>query len=232
MPATGGISPATDASAPAARIDWVRTLVAKGPGPLQAQHLRHRHHPVRTPVLHLIALDTSGSMRRGGALAQAKGLAAALIAQAKRLGDDVALLGFGGQGVALLLPPQTARLAAVAHIRPLGGGGGTPLAECMQEAQRLLLARQRQQGGARSALWLLTDGRSLQTPERPRLVTQAVIIDFDDPLHPVGRCAQWAQDWGVQVHQAHALVSPLSRSSHGAEGRDAMSFVSARLNLF
>ena len=59
-----------------------------------------------------------------------------------------------------------------------------------------------------------------------------VIIDFDDPLHPVGRCAQWAQGWDAQVHQAHALVSPLSRSSHGAEGRDAMSFVSARLNLF
>lgn len=186
---------ATDAAAPAARIDWVRTLVAKGCQRLGAQHLRHWHDPVRQPVLHLIALDTSGSMRRGGALEQAKGLAAALITQAKRQGDDVALLGFGGQGVQLLLSPQTARLAAVAHIRPLGGGGGTPLADCMQQAQRLLLTRQRQQQGAQSALWLLTDGRSLQVPQRPRLATQAVIVDFDDPLHPVGRCAHWAQTW-------------------------------------
>lgn len=196
LPSTlGGMRQAADASAPAARIDWVRTLVAKGRQRLDAQHLRHRHEPVRQPTLHLIALDTSGSMRRGGALEQAKGLAAALIAQAKRQGDDVALLGFGGQGVQLLLPPQTARLAAVAHIRPLGGGGGTPLADCMQQAQRLLLTRQRQQQGAQSALWLLTDGRSLQPPERPRLATQAVIVDFDDPLRSVGRCAHWAQSW-------------------------------------
>jgi len=194
-PTLGGMGEAADASAPAARIDWVRTLVAKGRQRLGAQHLRHRHEPVRQPTLHLIALDTSGSMRRGGALEQAKGLAAALITQAKRQGDDVALLGFGGQGVQLLLPPQTARLAAVAHIRPLGGGGGTPLADCMQQAQRLLLTRQRQQLGAQSALWLLTDGRSLQPPERPRLATQAVIVDFDDPLRPVGRCAHWAQSW-------------------------------------
>lgn len=206
------------------RIDWVRTLVAKGRQRLDAPHLRHRHEPVRLPTLHLIALDTSGSMRRGGALAQAKGVAAALVAQAKRQGDDVALLGFGGQGVQLLLPPQTARLAAVAHIRPLGGGGGTPMADCMHQAQRLLLARQRQQQGARAVLWLLTDGRSLQAPERPRLATQAVIVDFDDPLRPVGRCAAWARWWGADVHPAHALVSPVSRSCHGAEGRDAMPF--------
>lgn len=195
LPSLRSVVQAVTAHAPSARIDWVRTLTAKGPQPLRAHHLRHRLDAVRPPMLHLIALDTSGSMRRGGALAQAKGLAAALVARAKRQGDDVALLGFGGQGVQLWLPPQTARLAALAHIRPLGGGGGTPLADCMQHAQRLLLNRQRQQPGSVSALWLLTDGRSLHTPVRPRLVTQAVIVDFDDPMHPVGRCAQWAASW-------------------------------------
>ena len=149
------------------RIDWVRTLVAKGRQRLDAPHLRHRHEPVRLPTLHLIALDTSGSMRRGGALAQAKGVAAALVAQAKRQGDDVALLGFGGQGVQLLLPPQTARLAAVAHIRPLGGGGGTPMADCMHQAQRLLLARQRQQQGARAVLCCSPMAAACKRPSGP-----------------------------------------------------------------
>lgn len=205
-----------------ARIDWVRTLAAKGPQCLDAQHLRHRHEPVRRPTLHLIALDTSGSMRRGGALSHAKGLAAALVAQAKRQDDDVALLGFGGQGVQLLLPPGAARLAGVARIRPLGGGGGTPLMDCMQHAQRLLLARQRQQQGARSVFWLLTDGRSLHEPERPRLATQAVIVDFGDPLHPVGRCAAWGQRWQALCLQAgqgavdkgRGIMSTLPSVSH------------------
>ncbi|MBK1686513.1 hypothetical protein [Rubrivivax gelatinosus] len=41
-------------------------------------------------------LDTSGSMRRGGRLARAKGVAAWLVAQAARHGDHLGLLAFGG----------------------------------------------------------------------------------------------------------------------------------------
>jgi magnesium chelatase subunit ChlD-like protein len=193
------------------RIDWVRTLVAKGRQRLTPQHLRHRQEPMRQPVLHLIVLDNSGSMRRTGALAQAKSIASALIAQAKRQGDDVALLTFGGQGVQLLLPPQTARLAAVARICALGGGGGTPMADCMKQAQRLLQTWQPHRQGGQTALWLLTDGRSVQSPQRPPLATHAVIVDFEDPLHPVGRCAQWSEAWGA-VHWQPAQC-PLSRAS-------------------
>lgn len=194
-PTRYGNSTASTQPGATGRIDWVGTLVAKGPKQLDTQHLRHRHEAVHRTTLYVIALDTSGSMRRGGALEQAKGLAGTLVAKARRQGDDVALLGFGGQGVQLLLPPQTARLAAVTHIRPLGGGGGTPLADCMQQVQRLLLTRQRQQPGAPCVLWLLTDGRSVHAPERPRQPAQAVIVNFDDPLHPVGRCPDWAESW-------------------------------------
>ena len=117
-------------------IDWLRTLVAKGPARLQPAHLRRRPASAVPPCLHLIALDTSGSMRQGGRLAWAKGYAARLIEQAARAGDEVALLSFGGQGVELLLPPGPARTAGTARVRPLGGGGGTPLAAGLAEADR------------------------------------------------------------------------------------------------
>lgn len=183
-------------------IHWPRTLLVKGPQRLTPAHLRHQAVSLRVPPLHLIALDTSGSMRRGGRLAWAKGFAARLIEQAARSGDHVALLCFGGQGVQLLLPPGPARAAGSARVRPVGGGGGTPLSACLQEADRLLRKAQRQRGAAGGdCLWLLTDGRSLEQPTAPRSAGHIVVVDFDDPLRPLGRCAAWAGRW----HAEHRL---------------------------
>lgn len=191
-----------------ASIDWLRTLAAKGPARLQAEHLRRRPASAAPPCLHLIALDTSGSMRQGGRLAWAKGYAARLIEQAARAGDHVALLCFGGQGVELLLPPGPARTAGTARVRPLGGGGGTPLAACLGEAERLLRAVRRERGAsAVSCLWLLTDGRTLEQPAAPATATHVVVVDFDDPLRPVGRCAAWAARWRAEHRMPGSLSS-------------------------
>lgn len=189
-----------------AAIAWLPTLVAKGPARLQVAHLRHKPTATVQPCLHLIALDTSGSMRQGGRLAWAKGYAARLIEQAARAGDKVALIGFGGQGVQLLLPPGPARTAGTARVRPLGGGGGTPLAAGLAEAERLLRTARRQRGaGAASCLWLLTDGRTLEQPAAPAAATHVVVVDFDDPLRPVGRCAAWAARWQAEHRVPEAL---------------------------
>ncbi|WP_310311471.1 VWA domain-containing protein [Hydrogenophaga palleronii] len=182
-----------------AGIDWVRTLLAKGPQRLAASHLRHRPLSARVASLHLIALDISGSMRNGGRLARAKGYAAHLIEQAARAGDDVALLCFGGQGVELLLPPGPARTAGSARVRPVGGGGGTPLAACLKEAERLLRMVKKKGGGSGAAhLWLLTDGRTLEQPAAPLAPDHIVIVDFDDPPRSLGRCAAWAERWQAE----------------------------------
>jgi magnesium chelatase subunit ChlD-like protein len=178
------------------RIDWPRTLVVKGQQALAAGHLRHVPLIARPASLHLIALDTSGSMRQGGRLARAKGYAARLIEQAARTGDEVALLCFGGQGVELLISPGPARAAGSARVRPVGGGGGTPLVACLQEAQRLLRAAGGHVGA--SVLWLLTDGRTLEQPQAPTGTGHVVVVDFDDPLRPIGRCAAWARRWQAE----------------------------------
>jgi magnesium chelatase subunit ChlD-like protein len=157
--------------------------------------LRRRAVPQRPSRLHLIVLDTSGSMQRGARLALAKGYTARLIEQAARAGEHVALLAFGGQGVQLLLPPGPARASGAGRVRPLAGGGGTPLAAALAQADRLAAqALRRGVGGA--CLWLLTDGRTLASPPAPQ-IAQQVIVDFDDPLRPAGRCPAWAAAWGA-----------------------------------
>jgi magnesium chelatase subunit ChlD-like protein len=189
------------------------TLIAKGTAPLQRQHLRHPSQALRATRLHCIVLDTSGSMRQQGRLALAKGHVALLLEQAARQGDDVALLSFGGRGVELLLPPARARASACQRLRPLGGGGGTPLAEALAEANRLLQRATRAapgQAGGRPVerwLWLLSDGRTREQPQAPRAAQQLVIVDFDDPHKPLGRCAVWAARWGA-AHQRPAGAPP------------------------
>lgn len=185
-------------------VAWLPTLVAKGPAPLQAEHLRHQPLPLRSSRLHCIVLDTSGSMRHKGKLALAKGHAARLIEQAARLGDDVALLSLGGQGVELLLAPGPARASGGQRVRPLGGGGGTPLAQALAQADQLLARNQRLNGPTECWLWLLTDGRTLEQPEAPQVPQHIVIVDFDDPHKSLGRCAAWAKRWGAEHHLAQA----------------------------
>lgn len=183
-------------------LHWPRTLLAKGPQPLRREHLRHQSAPARPARLHLLLLDTSGSMRRHGRLALAKGHAAWLIAQAARSGDHVALLGFGGQGVQWLQRPGPARRAAGERVRPLGGGGGTPLVEALACADMALRDARQRQGIADTWLWLLTDGRSPDMPAAPAWARHVVVVDHDDTLSPAGRCAEWAAHWGAQHVQA------------------------------
>jgi magnesium chelatase subunit ChlD-like protein len=183
-------------------VAWLPTLGAKGAQPLRAAHLRYRAQPAAPARLHLIVLDTSGSMRQRGRLALAKGHAARLIEQAAQAGDQVALLSFGGQGVELLLAPRRARAASSVRVRAVGGGGGTPLAQVLSEAERLLAQAVRRQGSLDTWLWLLTDGRTLEQPTAPAAARQLVLIDFDNAAQPLGRCAAWAARWGAAYHPA------------------------------
>lgn len=206
-------SPTPPLQAPAAQrpgagaIAWLPTLLAKGTQPLQRVHLRRR--PLQAPParLHLIVLDSSGSMRQRGRLALAKGHAVRLIEQAARAGDQVALLSFGGQGVTLLLPPRRARAAGTARVRPLGGGGGTPLAQALAQADQLLARALRRHGATETWLWLLTDGRTLEQPAPPRAAQHTVLIDFDDAPQPLGRCAAWAARWGARYQAAGSVAA-------------------------
>lgn len=194
-------------------LAWLPTLLAKGAQPLQGSHLRHRTRLAAPVRLHLLLLDTSGSMRQGGRLALAKGYAARLLAQAARAGDQAALLVFGGAGVELLLAPGPARRAAAVRVLQCGGGGGTPLAQALEHATRLLLQSHRRAMTTPQAswLWLLTDGRTLEEPAAPEGAANVVVVDFEERKRALGRCATLAARWGAAYHPAPAAPAASGR---------------------
>ncbi|MDR6214568.1 VWA domain-containing protein [Paracidovorax wautersii] len=185
--------------------DWPRTLAARGAGPLRVQHLRRRPAPARDGRLHCFVLDCSASMAASGALARAKGVLLALMDEAYRQRDHVALVCFAGTQVEVRLPPRKAGAWNDGWIAPIAGGGGTPLAGGVEAAGRLL---ERAGSGPAQAwegwLWLLTDGRTREQPPRPGSAQEACIIDFDTGRIALHRARGLAERWQARYLPAAA----------------------------
>ncbi|WP_346776873.1 VWA domain-containing protein [Variovorax sp. RKNM96] len=153
--------------------------------------MRRRPLQARSGALHCFLLDCSASMRNDGNLARAKGLLLSLMEEAYQRRDHVALLCFAGEVVELRLPPRRASAWNNDWIAPIAAGGGTPLALGVQRADQLLAhsaARQRW-------LWLLTDGRSSESPARPEAADFACVVDFEAARMPLHRAQQLATRW-------------------------------------
>ncbi|MDO5654102.1 MAG: VWA domain-containing protein [Brachymonas sp.] len=186
-------------------MHWPRTLAARGTQPLRREHLRGQDHNLLRAALHCFVLDCSASMLANGRLALAKGVLAHLLQQVYVQREQAVVLGFSGQGTKLLQPPARARpactsqLAAPAWLASVAGGGGTPLADALAQADALL---QRHSHRPRW-LWLLSDGRSRAAPPRPAHAEHAYIIDFDTARLPLQRCLQLAQVWQAEYMHIH-----------------------------
>ncbi|MDR0225554.1 MAG: VWA domain-containing protein [Burkholderiaceae bacterium] len=198
MPGQPRLAQSPDAGPATGGWDWPRTLAARGGAALQPAHLRRRPEPPQGTRLHCFVLDCSASMAAGGALARAKGVLLALMDEAYRRREQVALLCFAGTRVELRLPPRKAAAWNDDWIAPIGAGGGTPLSVAVAEAGQLLA---RHGGPARACegwLWLLTDGRTRERPARPAAADQAAVVDFESGRVVLGRARGLAQDWGCR----------------------------------
>lgn len=122
------------------------------------EDLRFRELRSRSGTLFVIAVDASGSMA-WHRMQEAKGLAHALLADAYRRRDAVALIAFRGDRAERLLPPTSALARARRELEVLPTGGGTPLASALEEI--LAITRSERLRGERPVCaLLLTDGRA------------------------------------------------------------------------
>ena len=160
----------------------------------------------RGGVLHCFLLDCSGSMLAGERLALAKGLLIALFDRASAARCEAALVCFGGAAADLRFGPAVPRWWNEHWLQPVGGGGGTPFAAGMHRAAHLLERAARRKPAQQRWLWVLTDGRSSDTPIRPDEADQIVFVDFERGAIQLGRCAQLAQAWDAICVTPDALI--------------------------
>ncbi|WGS53404.1 VWA domain-containing protein [Paraburkholderia sp. D15] len=177
-----------------------------GPRPLRAEHLRFVREAPSSGVLHCFVLDCSASMLAGQRLALAKGLLIALFDRASAERAEAALICFGGTAADLRFGPAVPRWWNERWLSPVGGGGGTPLESGVRRAARLLEQRARLKPAQQRWLWILTDGRSADSPTRPRDADQIVFVDFERGAIRLGRCASLADAWDAQCVTPESLI--------------------------
>jgi magnesium chelatase subunit D len=108
----------------------------------------------------LFVVDTSGSMAAWQRMRQTKAAILALLVQAYRQRDLVALLAFHGSSGELVLPPRRGLRLARQALEKLPVGGATPLAAGLAACHRLIALQKRKD--PRLPIWtvILTDGRA------------------------------------------------------------------------
>ena len=187
------------------RIHWLRTLAAKARAPLRREHLRFSPASAGAGELHCFLVDCSASMLRGQQLARAKGLLMQLIQSAYQQRAEVAIVGFAGSEAHVHLPPTLARPLTSTRVeqwlQPIRAGGATPLARGATAAAQLLARAARVRPAQRRWLWLLTDGRSPESPVRPRPADVAVVIDCERGRARLSRCRALADSWRAHYRQ-------------------------------
>jgi magnesium chelatase subunit ChlD-like protein len=158
----------------------------------------HRESADRT--LHCFLLDCSASMLGAGRLARAKGLLLACFDRAAAERDEVALVCFGGGRADVRFGPAVPRWWNERWVHPVGGGGGTPFALGVTAAARLLTRAMRRRPEQQRVLWVFSDGRSREFPDRPPSASRVVIVDWGQGTAAAWRGAQLAQlahAWGA-----------------------------------
>ncbi len=151
-----------------AKLDLLATLQAAAPwqklrgasdGHLEIRKsdLRIRRYRERSERMLVFLVDASGSAAMAR-LAEAKGAAEMLLAEAYRSRDHVCLISFRGDGAECVLEPTRSLVRAKRMLGGLAGGGATPLAAGLRlGAEQAAQARKK---GLTPHIVLMTDGRA------------------------------------------------------------------------
>lgn len=123
---------------------------------IRPEDFRYPRRCERRGTTAIFAVDASGSAAVAR-LAEAKGAVELLLSQCYVRRDQVALVGFRGQGAEILLEPTRSLVRAKRMLASLPGGGATPLAAGIAATTTLALTARRR--GQDTVSVFLTDGR-------------------------------------------------------------------------
>jgi magnesium chelatase subunit D len=194
--------------------------------------LRVWRHKPRGQTTTVFVVDASGSAALHR-LAEAKGAVELLLAECYVRRDRVALLAFGGASAQTLLPPTRALARAKRSLAALPGGGGTPLANAIEQAQAMAATIRREQ--QRPMVVMLTDGRANVardgSPGREQASADALAaarafatsgvaaLWLDTSIRPQADAAQLAAAMGARyLPMPHATAERMAQAVQHASG--------------
>ena len=196
-------------AADARRPDWFATLV-ENRGRRPWRRLRYRRPGTGQPMLHLVLLDTSASTLGRRLLGRAKGVVDRLARQAYAAREQIAVLGFGNDGIETLQPKRRAPKNLLDRLDAVPGGGGTPLREAVQQAAHLVRRWRRQDAGLYVRTYLITDGRTRQPLSGLPPLGDCVVVDTETAAVKRGRGRDIARALGADYRPLAGLEAGAS----------------------
>lgn len=130
-----------------------------------------------------------------GRLGLAKGLVAALMRIAARDQARIVLICFAGNRIERRVGPSRPGAWRDDWVSPIAAGGGTRIGPALVFANTVLAGHGRRHPADRRHLWLLTDGRSPESPARPPAADAIHLVDFDSGRAALHRLRRWARAW-------------------------------------
>ena len=108
----------------------------------------------------VLAVDASDSMGTQNRMSAAKGAALALLSSAYKNRNRVAIVAFGGEEAAVILPVTRSIELAREHTRKLSIGGATPMAGGLLKALAIIRNQQTIKPDLEARLVLISDGEA------------------------------------------------------------------------
>ncbi|SBS28787.1 Magnesium-chelatase 38 kDa subunit [Marinomonas aquimarina] len=177
---------------PAGAIDVAQALRSSA-GAWPPQQLVRRKARSGKAVLHCILLDTSGSTLSEQTFAKTKGMILEIASRAYLQREQISILGFGGDQVDWLLPQVRAPQNIRTQLDEFGAGGGTPIHQALDDAERYLVQVSRQQPELELYSYILTDGRVTGEFATKRWPGKRVVVDTELAAIKRGRARDLAQ---------------------------------------
>ncbi|WP_349876451.1 VWA domain-containing protein [Micromonospora sp. HUAS YX12] len=170
---------------------------------LSSTDLRRAETVGRESNLVLLCVDASGSMAARRRMEQVKTAVLALLLDAYRRRDKVALVTFRGHTADVALPPTGSVDVASRRLAQLPAGGRTPLAEGLEQSAEVLRREALRDPLRRPLLVVVTDGRATAGPDAlgrahrsarhlAASAVQSVVVDCETGRFRLGLAAQLA----------------------------------------
>ena len=205
------------------RLDPAATTVrhairSGGDGDIERGDLRAVVARVEQPRLIVVAVDASGSMAGRRRLEAARSAVLALLGDAYRRRDRVAMVVFRGETAETVLRPTGSIEIARSRLADLPSGGRTPLAAGLAEVTRLIRSSAAG-GGPNPVAVIITDGRATAGGPDPVQAFQTAAADLASTGTP---CLVIDAETGpVRLGLAKALASTLSADHVSLEDLEA-----------
>ena len=145
-------------------------------------------------------------MLKGAGLGLAKGMLLQWTETIYHQRGWLCVVGFGGGQAEVLQPPCKATAVNETWIKPIHGGGGSPVAKGLQLADKVIATFSRKSPPLITRLWLLTDARFTVFPNLPIQADLCGIVDFETASVPLDRAHQLAMDWQAEYMHVSDLL--------------------------